>query len=115
VVMIPDNSMVPVYYSKRHIIRGVVNDSIVDKIVGQSLGVFPESPVYLALHPEGLQYFSQALQSLDIVKTSPDLVLLKLPMMYTPERCSALVNRRVSAPLPALMAGPLKSPHPCQD
>ncbi|HEY7419623.1 MAG TPA: glycosyltransferase family 39 protein [Ktedonobacteraceae bacterium] len=81
VVMIPDNSMVPVYYSKRHMIRGVANDSIVTK-VGQELShLFPGSPVYLALHPDDTREFLQSLQGYQLVKQSKQLTLLRLPAL----------------------------------
>jgi 4-amino-4-deoxy-L-arabinose transferase-like glycosyltransferase len=76
VVMISDPSMVPVYYSKRHVLRGVDNDLIVDKAMGRTVEVFPGSPVYLALHPESLQEFSQSLRRYRVIKQSTHLVLL---------------------------------------
>jgi hypothetical protein len=78
VVMIPDPSMVPVYYSKRHVLRGVDNDLIVDKAVRRTVEVFPGSPVYLALHPDDLQEFSQSLRRYRAIKQSPHMVLLEL-------------------------------------
>jgi len=79
VVMIPDVSMVPVYYSKRHIIRGVADDSIVEKVVGRVGQVFPRSTTYLALSPGDLKKFPRSLGQYPAIARTKHLVLLALP------------------------------------
>jgi hypothetical protein len=83
VVMMPYHSMVPVYYSKRHMIRGVANDSIVEKMVERLGQVFPGSRVYLALHPTAIQEFSQSLRRYQLIKQSKNLILLAVPASRT--------------------------------
>lgn len=79
VVMVPFNSMIPVYYSKRHVIRGVANDTLAEH-VGDRLGeLFPEAPVYLAIDPGQRTQFRRALRRYPIVVESSRLVLLAVP------------------------------------
>jgi hypothetical protein len=78
VVLTPDVSMVPVYYARRHLIRGIISDATVER-VRQALPVaFPGSPVYLALTPDREAEFSRALRTLPVVRRTPHLVLLTL-------------------------------------
>lgn len=79
IVMVPFNSMIPVYYSKRHVIRGVSNDTLVQQVTDRLRELFPESPLYLAIEPRHRPRFRQALRRYAVVAESPRLVLLALP------------------------------------
>lgn len=74
----------PVYYSERHVIRGVVNDALVDEVVPRLSEVFPGAPVYLALRPGSLEGFPSAVRRYPVLKQSEHLVLLAVPATSTP-------------------------------
>jgi hypothetical protein len=67
--------MVPVYYSDRHVIRGVVNDALVDHVMPRVRDLFPGAPIYLAIEPGQRRDFRRALRRNPIVAESPRLVL----------------------------------------
>jgi hypothetical protein len=77
VVMVRTPSIVPVYYSRRHVIRGIQADDVVDRLKGRISEEFPGAPVYLALRPHrDIEEFPRSLQRLPLVTRSQDLVLL---------------------------------------
>jgi hypothetical protein len=77
VVMVRTPSLVPVYYSRRHLIRGIQADDIVDTLKGRISEEFPGAPVYLALRPHrDIEKFPRSLERLPLVTRLPDLVLL---------------------------------------
>lgn len=76
VVIVPYISMVPVYYSERHVIRGAVNDELVKIIARQVPEILPDSNVYLAVPAVQHDDFTAALQRYEIVKSTPTLTLL---------------------------------------
>jgi hypothetical protein len=79
VVMVRTPSMLPVYYSERHVIRGIAGDEAVDTLGERVRQEFPGAPIYLALRPlRDIQEFPGSLQRLRLVKRSPDLVLLAI-------------------------------------
>jgi hypothetical protein len=78
VVLAPSASMVPVYYSERHVIRGVTSDRLVERMDAALDQVFPGAPVFLALEPPESRVFTQSLARHPIVHESPHLVLLSL-------------------------------------
>jgi hypothetical protein len=78
VVLSPVPSLVPVYYSHRHIIRGI-NDARSVQFVMERVGtIFPRSPVYLALPPAYLENFRSFLDERHIVFSNGYLVLILL-------------------------------------
>lgn len=78
VVLTPEESMVPVYYARRHLIRGIQDDRRVDESLRSMNGVFPGSPVYLALHPDRLTGFTRTLALYPVWKASTHVLLLAL-------------------------------------
>ncbi|MFH0350630.1 MAG: ArnT family glycosyltransferase [Chromatiales bacterium] len=78
VVLTPEESMVPVYYARRHLIRGIQDDRRVDESLRSMKGVFPGSPVYLALHPDRLTGFTRTLALYPVWKVSTHVLLLAL-------------------------------------
>ena len=78
IVMAPTVSAVPLYYSERHIIRGIAND---DALSGQFQEVrreFPASPLYLAIPPPLAASFAQTLSHATIVRSTPDAMIARL-------------------------------------
>ena len=49
VVLSPELFSNPVYYSKRHIVRGIDSASLLEQAIGQAHAAFPGSPLYLAV------------------------------------------------------------------
>ena len=49
VVLSPEQFSVPVYYSKRHIVRGIDSVPLLQQAIGQAHAAFPGSPLYLAV------------------------------------------------------------------
>ena len=77
VIMVRTPSMVPLYYSKRHLLRGVLGDHVVDSVENRMSEEFPGAQAYLALRPlRDIEDFPNALQRLRLVKQSRDLILL---------------------------------------
>ena len=79
VVLSPEISMVPVYYSRRHLVRGITDDAVLAKAREALRGVFPGSPVYLALRPDHPAGFDEALKTLPESARTPHLILLAVP------------------------------------
>jgi hypothetical protein len=84
VVLTPESSMVPVYYARRHLIRGIAGDRELERALPALRGVFPGSPVYLALAPHQLEAFPGALRSYPVVRRTAGVVLLSLGVIPGP-------------------------------
>jgi hypothetical protein len=54
IVLVPDASMVPIYYSERHLIRGIIYFSVLDSALPKTFEAFPQCQYFLALHPNEL-------------------------------------------------------------
>jgi hypothetical protein len=85
VVLSPIISPVVVFYSERHIIRGILDDATLDKVLARLPEVLPGSPFYLAMRPasipnwpERAQKFPEALKRYPKIKETNQLVLLCL-------------------------------------
>jgi hypothetical protein len=52
IIIQPDESMVPVYYSRRHTVRNIINDKDLANTLPLAVGNFPGAPIYLALTKE---------------------------------------------------------------
>jgi len=78
VVLSTANSMVPVYYSRRHMIRGIRDDSILQEVLGPVQQAFPESPIYLAIPSQSIDDFSESVATLAVTHESYRLTLIRL-------------------------------------
>ncbi len=78
VVMTTEPGMVPVYYSRRHLIRYVINDQLVDQVAMRAPRLFSTAPLYLAIHPQEAKDFSMTLERYPVVWRSPDLILISI-------------------------------------
>jgi hypothetical protein len=70
--------MVPVYYSHRHIIRGVHDEEVLRSVIRQAGTMFPGSEIYIAIPPDNLGQFSCASSRFPVVKSTPNVILLKV-------------------------------------
>jgi hypothetical protein len=78
VILSTESSLVPVYYSGRHLIRGIVDDATLARARQALIGVFPGSPVYVALRPEKQAAFPETLHDLRLVSRTAHVVLLEM-------------------------------------
>ena len=78
VILSPLNTMVPVYYSHRHIIRGVENDEVLRSVIRQAGSVFPGSEIYIAIPTDNLGQLSCASSRFPVVKRTQNMILLKV-------------------------------------
>lgn len=77
IILSPSDSMIPVYYSRRHIIRSVTDDAALRHIMSQARFVFPNRDIYLAIPPKELGKFSCASSQLPLIKRTPNMILFK--------------------------------------
>jgi hypothetical protein len=78
IVMAPTVSAVPLYYSERHIVRGIANDAVLAEESQRIRAQFPASPIYLAIPPSLVGNFSGALAHATVVRSTPDAIVAKL-------------------------------------
>jgi hypothetical protein len=78
IVMVPSLSSVPLYYSERHLIRGVATENDLSRELPTSRRVFSGSPVYLAIPPALADKFAPTLSHAMIVVSAPDAIIAKL-------------------------------------
>ena len=78
IVVVPTVSAVPLYYSERHIVRGITNDAVLAEELQQIRTQFPASPIYLAIPPSLARDFAGALSRATVVRSTPDAIVAKL-------------------------------------
>jgi hypothetical protein len=78
VVVTAEESMVPVYYSRRHVVRAVPNDAALQVSLPDLRRRFGCAPLYLALRPGRTGGFELALERYRAVHRSRQLLLLEL-------------------------------------
>ena len=78
VVLVPSETKVHVYYSQRHLIRGIENDGVLDRALPMAVQAFPDSTLYLAMPPDETWRFPEALQRFSAQARSRDVILLLL-------------------------------------
>jgi hypothetical protein len=76
VILTPYINPIPVYYSARHLIRGVKNDRLLEQVAGRLPEMFPGSPVYLAISPYDSDFdLSQPTERYQLVKETEGMHL----------------------------------------
>ena len=78
VVFSSSDSMVPVYYSRRHIIRSVSDDEALRALARKTQEAFPGSDIYLAIPPDSLAQFACASSRFTLIKRTQNMVLFKV-------------------------------------
>ncbi len=78
VVFAPTLSAVPLYYSERHIIRGVANDAVLAGQLEDVRREFPGAAIYLAIPPSAASGFGQTLSGASIVSSTADAIVARL-------------------------------------
>jgi hypothetical protein len=79
IVLSPEQFSVPVYYSKRHIVRGIDSLPILKQATAQAHAAFPGSPLYLAIRTDGQSTLDPTAAGLVAVTTLGDARLYQLP------------------------------------
>lgn len=77
VIMAPLVSAVPIYYSQRHIVRGVGDVSAVQDELQRIHRDFPGSPIYIAIPPFLSANFAQILSHQTVVSSTPDAIIAR--------------------------------------
>jgi hypothetical protein len=78
VVLSPSESMVPIYYSHRHIVRGIQSDQWLQVSIAQAHTAFPGSPLFLALLDADRKYFPVTLPHLKLLAQQGDAAVYEL-------------------------------------
>ncbi len=76
IVLSPENSMVPAYYSERHVVRGIANDDVLSKALPQAHAAFPLRQIVIALPSDSRKEFGRALRVLPILYQDSTVTLL---------------------------------------
>ena len=71
-------SAVPLYYSERHIIRGIANDGVLAEELQDIRREFPASPLYLAIPPSLARDFAGTLSRAAVIRSTADAIVAKL-------------------------------------
>jgi 4-amino-4-deoxy-L-arabinose transferase-like glycosyltransferase len=78
VVLQPSVTMVPVFYSGRHTVRGVTSDSSLSTLRETVTARFPKQDLFLAIMPEEKVRFPEAITQFPLVAATPSLLLFHL-------------------------------------
>ena len=78
VVLCPDQFSVPVYYSRRHIVRGIESPRLLQQAISQSHAAFPGSPLYLAVRSANEGELGPVLAKLTPLAESGDAAIYAL-------------------------------------
>jgi hypothetical protein len=78
IIMAPLESAVPVYYSQRHVVRGIGDASALKDELPRIRREFPGVPIYLAIPPFLSQNFADTLSHETIVSSTPDVIVAKI-------------------------------------
>jgi hypothetical protein len=72
-------SAVPIYYSDRHIVRGIESPELLHLAIPQARAAFPDSPLYFALQDADRTQFTGALPNFTVVARQGDSTLYAIP------------------------------------
>jgi 4-amino-4-deoxy-L-arabinose transferase-like glycosyltransferase len=78
VILSPVDTMVTVYYSRRHIIRSVTDDETLRLVMQQAGSVFPNTDIYIAIPPDSLGWFPCAASRFPLVRHTGNVILLRV-------------------------------------
>lgn len=78
VVLTPCESFVPVFYSHRHLVRGIQSDQWLQRSIGLAHNAFPGSPLFLALQNSDRGDFPETLPHLKLLAQQGDSEIYKL-------------------------------------
>jgi 4-amino-4-deoxy-L-arabinose transferase-like glycosyltransferase len=79
VTLSPSESAVPVYYSERHVVRGIETPELLRMAIPQARADFPGSPLFFALQDADRPAFYRALPGFVVVARQGDSTLYSIP------------------------------------
>jgi hypothetical protein len=79
VTLSPAESAVPVYYSDRHIVRGIATSDLLRQAIPQAHAAFPGSPLFFAVQQADRASFSDILPQLTPIAHQGDSTLYAIP------------------------------------
>jgi hypothetical protein len=77
-VLSPAESAVPIYYSGRHIVRGIQSEEWLRQAILQAHAVFPDSPLFLAVQDRDREDFPKSLHALKPIAREGDSTIYPL-------------------------------------
>ena len=78
IILSPLDSAVPLFYSERHLVRGIANQSILRQELPIVRQQFPSAPIYLAVLPNQSSEFVSTLHADTFPQSSPDAIIVAL-------------------------------------
>jgi hypothetical protein len=78
IILAPLESSVPVYYSERHIVRGVDDSAALLAALPELRRAFPGASTYLAIPPVLTDNFTAALSRAEIISSNPNIIVAKI-------------------------------------
>ena len=72
-------SAVPIYYSDRHVVRGIESPELLHLAIPQARAAFPGSPLFFALQDVDRPAFANALPNFVVVARQGDSTLYAVP------------------------------------
>lgn len=79
VTLSPAESAVPIYYSDRHIVRGIATPDLLGQAIAQAHADFSDSPLFFALHDTERAGFTDMLPQFTLVAHQGDSTLYRIP------------------------------------
>jgi Dolichyl-phosphate-mannose-protein mannosyltransferase len=79
ITLSPAESAVPVYYSNRHVVRGIATPDLLRLAIPQAHADFPGSPLFFALRDADSAYFTGTLPQLTLIARQGDSTLYAIP------------------------------------
>ena len=78
IVLSPVDSLVPTYYTHRHIVRGIADEAWLRQATAQAHSAFPGSPLFFAIQVEQRPAFSSTLPHLRLIAQRQDSAIYAL-------------------------------------
>lgn len=79
VVITPVETAVPMFYSERHMIRGISNDTLLTQAVALAERRYPRAPVFVASPNTGIDQLPPASRTYPLVYAGPDAAVVRVP------------------------------------
>ena len=79
VTLSPAFSAVPIYYSDRHIVRGILTSGLLRQAIPQARAAFPNTPLFFAVQQQDRKYVSDILPQLTPIAHQGDSTLYAIP------------------------------------
>jgi 4-amino-4-deoxy-L-arabinose transferase-like glycosyltransferase len=79
VTLSPAESVVPVYYSNRHVVRGIATPELLHLAITQAHADFPGSPLFFALRDTDRAYFTEIPPQLTLITRRGDSTIYAIP------------------------------------